>query len=151
MRYWVDNLCLSYQILPYMRVYLFIVLTALCCVFLSCESHEDDHDHTTQTIPNIQILSPQENSEFKSSDSVLIEVVFSNEGDLHYAEIIVEQLNSGALQFKKEHHTHDKNYHYKGKFVYETDSILDLKLIALTKEHSGKENKRVTRNFTVKP
>ena len=134
-----------------MKASIYIILSVVICVNIACKSHDDDHEHTTQTTPNIQILSPQENSEFASSDTVNIDVMFSNESDLHYAEVIVERSNSGTLLLKKEHHTHDKNYHYKGKFVTETDSILNLKLIALTKEHSGKENKRVTRIFIVKP
>lgn len=134
-----------------MKVSLYIILSAVACVNVSCESHDDDHEHTTQTTPNIQVLSPQTGSEYKSGDTVFIDVVFSNESDLHYAELFVEQVNSGALKMKKEHHTHDKNYHYKGNIVLETDSISGMLLTALTKDHSGKENKRVSRDFWVKP
>jgi hypothetical protein len=116
-------------------------------VFSSCDKHDHDHKHGTVTITK---FSPADNQKFAETDTIWLRInLKSSEGDIHDYSIEVKNLNTNALVYNYQGHSHKNDLTTALWFIQSVDTNSNMELKVTTKDHDGNVGSQLVSNFTI--
>lgn len=91
-----------------------IILAAAIAILYGCEKH--DHDEVKETLPQITINEPKQTM-YEVGDTVLINVLVSDEFEMHEAEIWLVSNPQNDTLWSQKRHAHTKSIVFNSFYV----------------------------------
>ena len=97
---------------------IFIIPTVILTLALITACHKDDHDHDKNDTepPRINIIQPAA-SMFDSGDTVMIQIVVTDNIELHDVDVFINDKKTGAEVYKLYRHSHTKEVNINSWWV----------------------------------
>ncbi|TNF32180.1 MAG: hypothetical protein EP314_00315 [Bacteroidetes bacterium] len=114
--------------------YVFAIPLLYTFMMMGCDKNEIPTPKSTA--PEIIVINPQNSgATYTSGDTIMLEVQFSDDEELHEMAVFIIRLYDGAMVYQKNLHNHSDSYRWVDLVPLETDSFSEFEVRAVATDH----------------